>query len=96
MSLDNETVEKLGNSILSIASVLRKIQGRQSEALDMLENIGTSIINDPTTLPRLAPYGYCQDCGKLGSNRERSPNGDTTCSAGHKYPSTAALETPKP
>lgn len=37
------------------------------------------------------PYGYCPQCGEPGVNRERSPNGNTTCNHGHLYRSTDAL-----
>lgn len=38
-----------------------------------------------------APYGYCPKCGQPGHERERRPNGDDTCVAGHKYPSRDAI-----
>lgn len=32
-------------------------------------------------------YGYCPECGRPGVQRERSPTGDTICSAGHQMKS---------
>jgi hypothetical protein len=40
------------------------------------------------------PYGYCPHCGSPGVKRERRPNGDDTCSNGHKYPSASAMIQP--
>lgn len=35
-------------------------------------------------------YGYCPTCGEPGELRERRPNGNDTCEAGHTYPSAEA------
>jgi len=44
-----------------------------------------------------APYGYCPECGAPGVMRERRPNGDDSCSNGHRYPSrTARASLPAP
>jgi hypothetical protein len=43
---------------------------------------------------REAPYGYCPVCGAAGKMRERRPNGNDVCSAGHSYPSSSALNSP--
>lgn len=34
-----------------------------------------------------APYGFCPICGANGITRERRPDGNDRCSAGHTYPS---------
>jgi len=34
-----------------------------------------------------APYGFCPICGANGIIRERRPDGNDRCSAGHTYPS---------
>lgn len=34
--------------------------------------------------------GYCPICGKPGFSRERRPNGNDKCEAGHTYPSRDA------
>jgi len=39
-----------------------------------------------------APYGYCPICRCEGASRERSPNGNDRCQAGHVYPSASALQ----
>ena len=39
---------------------------------------------------RAAPYGYCPICGSKGVARERRPNGNDRCEAGHVYPATEA------
>lgn len=36
------------------------------------------------------PYGFCPICGKPGVSRERRPDGNDKCQAGHQYPSMAA------
>lgn len=38
-----------------------------------------------------APYGYCPKCGAPGMDRERRPNGNDTCYAGHQYPNKDAI-----
>jgi Zn-dependent M16 (insulinase) family peptidase len=45
----------------------------------------------PDITPADAPYGYCPTCGIMGVLRERRPNGDDRCAAGHSYPSAKAL-----
>tara|TARA_R110000772_G_scaffold11545_3_gene36032 strand:+ start:1302 stop:2000 length:699 start_codon:yes stop_codon:yes gene_type:complete len=42
------------------------------------------------------PYGKCPECGCAGQYRERRPNGNDECSAGHKYPSAKAITRPTP
>lgn len=37
-------------------------------------------------------YGHCPKCGKPGSIRERRPNGNDQCEAGHSYPAFSATE----
>jgi hypothetical protein len=39
-----------------------------------------------------APYGFCPTCGAPGAIRERRPNGNDRCSAGHTYPSRNSVE----
>ena len=36
-------------------------------------------------------YGYCPVCGGAGIARERRPNGDDRCEAGHRYFSSSAI-----
>ena len=36
-------------------------------------------------------YGCCPQCGLPGKQRERRPNGNDICEAGHKYPSKSAV-----
>jgi hypothetical protein len=36
-------------------------------------------------------YGLCPECGASGESRERRPNGNDTCEAGHVYPSASAV-----
>lgn len=40
-----------------------------------------------------APYGYCPKCSAIGASRERRPNGNDRCTAGHTYASASALKT---
>ena len=40
------------------------------------------------------PYGYCPDCGRPGVRRERRPDGNDQCQAGHTYPSRLAQHNP--
>jgi hypothetical protein len=37
------------------------------------------------------PYGFCPICGSIGVAREKRPNGNDKCSAGHIYLSDNAL-----
>jgi hypothetical protein len=37
------------------------------------------------------PIGLCPACGAPGRLRERRPNGNDTCAAGHVYPSRDAI-----
>lgn len=39
----------------------------------------------------LFSYGNCPTCGAPGISRERSPNGNDTCTNGHIYPSATAV-----
>lgn len=39
----------------------------------------------------MSAYGVCPKCGAPGSTRERRPNGNDTCTAGHSYPSRHAV-----
>lgn len=41
-----------------------------------------------------ALYGYCPKCGESGMWRERRPNGNDKCFAGHVYPSKDATAKP--
>ncbi len=41
-----------------------------------------------------SPYGHCPQCGAPGVTRERRPNGNDTCEAGHVYPSANAANQP--
>lgn len=62
-------------------------------------NCGAPVISEfaPTTASVTSTaYGYCPTCGKPGARRERRPNGDDTCIAGHVYPSAQATKTPRP
>lgn len=45
----------------------------------------------PSTQPS-GSYGYCPICGKPGMMRERRPNGNDRCEAGHEYPSKDAKD----
>ncbi len=36
-------------------------------------------------------YGYCPYCAAPGVERERRPNGNDKCEAGHTYPSSLAV-----
>lgn len=47
-------------------------------------------IPDAPTLVGKAYYGFCPICGANGISRERRPNGNDRCSAGHEYPSSKA------
>lgn len=38
-----------------------------------------------------AVYGFCPICGAKGHSRERRPNGNDKCEAGHTYPSKDAV-----
>jgi hypothetical protein len=38
-----------------------------------------------------AGLGFCPICGAPGRSREKRPNGDDLCEAGHSYPSSSAL-----
>lgn len=42
-----------------------------------------------------SPYGYCPRCGAPGKARERRPNGNDICEAGHEYPSREAVGEPR-
>lgn len=39
-------------------------------------------------------YGYCPECGRPGVQRERRPEGNDQCEAGHTYPSRFAKRSP--
>lgn len=41
-----------------------------------------------------APYGFCPACGAKGVMRQRRPDGDDRCAAGHIYSSKAAQPMP--
>lgn len=41
-----------------------------------------------------SPYGFCPVCGCEGVLRERRPDGDDICAAGHRYPSITAKVSP--
>jgi ribosomal protein L37AE/L43A len=41
-------------------------------------------------------YGFCPTCGANGVERERRPNGNDRCSAGHTYPSSKAVPASPP
>ena len=40
-------------------------------------------------------YGYCPRCGSRGKLRERRPDGNDVCEAGHVYPSREATGRPR-
>lgn len=40
-----------------------------------------------------APYGYCPECGAKGISREKRPDGNDKCEAGHTYPSSKSKKT---
>jgi hypothetical protein len=44
-----------------------------------------------TSHPNRPLYGHCPICGQPGVSRERRPDGNDTCAAGHVYPSAKAL-----
>jgi len=44
----------------------------------------------------MSAYGYCPKCGAMGLTRERRPNGNDRCTAGHTYPSRDAANGPLP
>jgi hypothetical protein len=46
-------------------------------------------LDGPSSPPH--SLGYCPICGSPGRSREKRPNGDDLCEAGHKYPSSSAL-----
>lgn len=43
-----------------------------------------------------APYGFCPICGANGVMRERRPDGNDRCSAGHTYPSRNSVGEVRP
>ncbi len=43
-----------------------------------------------------APYGFCPICGAYGVTRERRPDGNDRCSAGHTYPSRNSVGEDRP
>jgi hypothetical protein len=45
-------------------------------------------------MSNMCGLGYCPVCGAPGWLRERRPNGNDTCTNGHKYPSASCLQTP--
>jgi len=42
------------------------------------------------------PYGCCPICGAKGIMRERRPDGNDRCSAGHTYPSRNSVGEVRP
>lgn len=40
-------------------------------------------------------FGYCPHCDQPSISREKRPNGNDECKNGHRYPTTASIETPK-
>lgn len=71
------------------AMALLQLQG--AELHQELQRICESMEQDQEH----SPYGYCPHCKRPGLTRERRPNGDDTCEAGHKYPSASALKKQK-
>lgn len=45
-------------------------------------------------MPHNFVYGYCPECGAPGVRRERCPNGNDECEAGHSYPSRDSVNEP--
>lgn len=54
---------------------------------DHIETGATGLIPERPDRTGSDVYGYCPICGAPGVSRERRPNGNDRCEAGHEYPS---------
>lgn len=53
----------------------------------------SATLAEQVTTPATSVYGYCPHCYSPGVSREKRPNGNDTCQAGHTYPSAQAIQT---
>lgn len=58
----------------------------QSQKTEASENINPMFEQE-----RAAPYGYCPECAAPGKLREKRPDGNDICEAGHSYASAKAV-----
>jgi hypothetical protein len=75
--------------VLALVQAARQVLGKR---LALRVTQGVFEQNKPhTSHPNRSLYGHCPDCGEPGVSRERRPDGNDTCAAGHVYLSAKAL-----
>ena len=82
---------------LTIAHKLRRlseeVRAGRFDTPDGVDLAAVRAAADGCLEPVVFPYGFCPHCARPGVERERRPNGNDKCDAGHCYPTAAAVPT---
>lgn len=79
------------DEIARLSALLAELGKEYKAVVDDRARLIRQIGDLKTALAVSAPYGFCPHCAAPGVARERSPDGLTHCSAGHRYLSRDAV-----